>query len=211
MWDKFKSIGTKIAQIVINSILKALLNYPRINKPKGYDKLVIQIFAEVRYLFKRFRTAMTSGRDLWYTRAIVIALDTLYDNFDRTTACLLESGDKTIDQINSILQSKEAKNISKRTTGAVRDLAMAFLDRKIKANSDEEWYNCHQLGHLATWPRLSFLRQKTKQDSTPEEKKRSKKTKRFAGIQPISSSCKQSRRLWLWAFYIWTRRNCVHG
>ncbi len=98
----------------------------------------MQIFAEVRYLFKRLRTAMTQGRDLLDTIAIVIALDTLHDNFDTTTASLLESGDNTIDQIQSILQSKETKNISKRTKGAVRDLAMAFRDRKRKANSDEE-------------------------------------------------------------------------
>ncbi len=148
MWDKLKSICTEIGQGVVYSILQELLNYPRINKPKGYNKPVMQIFTEVRYLCKRLRTAMTSGRDLWDTIAIVIALDTLHDGFDTTTASLLESGDKTIGQIQSILQSKEAKNISKRTTGAVGDLAMAFRDGKKKANSDEECYNCHKLGHF---------------------------------------------------------------
>lgn len=78
----------------------------------------------------------------------MIALDSLHEDFDTTTASLLEAGDKTIDQIQSILQSKEAKNISKRTTGAVGDLAMAFRDGKRKANSDDEYYNCHKLGHF---------------------------------------------------------------
>ena len=109
MWDKLTSICTKIGQEVVYSILQELLNYPKINKPKGYDKPVMQIFAEVRYLCKRLRTAMTPGRDLWDTIAIVIALDTLHDDFDTTTASLLESGDKTIDQIQSILQSKKPK------------------------------------------------------------------------------------------------------
>ena len=111
----------------------------------------MQIFAEVRYLCKRLRTAMTPGRDLWDTIAIVIALDTLHDDFDTTTASLLESGDKTIDQIQSILQSKEAKNISKRATGVTGDLAMAFRDSngpKKKAYRDEEYFNCHKLGHF---------------------------------------------------------------
>lgn len=117
----------------------------------------MQIFAEVRYLCKRLRIAMTPGRDLWDIIAIVIALDTLHDDFETTTTSLLESGDKTIDQIQSILQSREAKNISKRTTGAVGDLAMSLRNNnnyyqngtKRKANSDEECFNCHKFGHYA--------------------------------------------------------------
>ena len=152
MWDKLKSICTEVGQGVVYSILQELLHYPKINKPKGYEKPVMQIFAEVRYLCKRLRTAMTPGRDLWDTIAIVIALDSLHEDFDTTTASLLETGDKTIDQIQSILQSKEAKNISKRATGeGVGNLAMAFRNNnapKRKANSHEECYNCHKLGHF---------------------------------------------------------------
>lgn len=44
---------------------------------------------------------------------IVIALNFLYNNFDTTTLSLLEADNKTIDQIENILQSKEANNISK--------------------------------------------------------------------------------------------------
>lgn len=91
---------------------------------------------------------MTPGRDLWDTIAIVIALDSLHEDFDTTIASLLETGDKTIDQIQSILQSKEAKNLSKRATGSVGDLAMAFRDGKRKANTDDKCYNCHKLGHF---------------------------------------------------------------
>lgn len=64
IWDKLKSICSEIGQGVVYSILQELLNYPKINKPKGYDKPVMQIFAEVKYLCKRFRTAMTPNRDL---------------------------------------------------------------------------------------------------------------------------------------------------
>ena len=151
MWDKLTSICTEIGQGVVYSILQELFNYPKINKPKEYDKPVMQIFAKVRYLCKCLQIAMTSGRDLWDTIAIVIALDTLYNNFNTTTASLLESGDKTIDQIQSILQSKEAKNISKRAIGVTGDLAMAFRDSngpKKKAHKDEECFNCHKLGYF---------------------------------------------------------------
>ena len=155
MWDKLKSICTEVGQGVVHSILQELLHYPKITRPKGYEKPVMQIFAEVKYLCKRLRTAMIPNRDLWDTIAIVIALDSLHEDFDTTTASLLEAGDKMIDQIQSILQSKEAKNISKRATGGgTGELAMAFRDRdgsnapKRKANSHEECYNCHKLGHF---------------------------------------------------------------
>lgn len=64
MWDKLKSIYTEVGQGVVYSILQELFHYPSITKPKGYEKSVMQIFAEVRYLYKRLRTAMTPNRDL---------------------------------------------------------------------------------------------------------------------------------------------------
>ncbi len=152
MWDKLKSICSEVGQGVVYSILQELFHYPSITKPKGYEKPVMQIFAEVRYLCKRLRTAMTPNRDLWDTIAIVIAFDSLHQDFDTTTASLLETGDKSIDEIQSILQSKEAKNRSKRATGDTGDLAMAFRDKgssaKRKATSEDEYYNCHKYGHF---------------------------------------------------------------
>ena len=148
IWDKLKNVCTEVSQGVVYSILQELLYYPKITKPKGYEKPVIQIFAEVKYLCKRLRTAMTPNRDFWDTIAIVIALDSLHEDFDTTTTSLLETSNKTIDQIQSILQSKEAKNLSKRATGDIGDLAMVFRDKggpKQKANSDDKYYTCHQL------------------------------------------------------------------
>ena len=94
---------------------------------------------------------MTPGRDLWETIAIVIALNSLHNNFDTTTASLLETREKTIDKIQIILQSKKTKNLSKQATGNTRDLTMAFRDKspKRKANNDDECYNCHKFGHFA--------------------------------------------------------------
>lgn len=41
MWDKLKSICTKFGQGVVYSILQELLHYPKITKPKGYEKPVM--------------------------------------------------------------------------------------------------------------------------------------------------------------------------
>lgn len=82
---------------------------------------------------------------------MVITLDLLHNNFDTITTSLLKSGDKTIDQIQSIFQLKKAKNISKCATRVTRNLAIAFRNNngtKKKAHRDEECFNCHKLGYF---------------------------------------------------------------
>ena len=64
MWNKLKSICTKVGQGIVYSILQELLHYPKITKPKGYKKPVMQIFAEVKYFCKRFCSAITPRQDL---------------------------------------------------------------------------------------------------------------------------------------------------
>ena len=64
MWEKLKSICTEVGQEVVYSIFEKLLHYPKITKPKGYEKPVMQIFAEVKYLCKCFRLAMSLGQDI---------------------------------------------------------------------------------------------------------------------------------------------------
>lgn len=57
----------------------------------------MQVFVEVKYLYKQLQLAMTSIKDRWDTIAIVIAFDFLYNYFDTTTASLLEINNKIID------------------------------------------------------------------------------------------------------------------
>lgn len=45
---------------------------------------------------------MTPNRNFWDIIKIVIALDYLYEDCDITTTSLLETGNKTIDQTQSI-------------------------------------------------------------------------------------------------------------
>lgn len=63
MWDKLKSICTKIGQGIVYSILQELLYYPNITKLKEYKILVIQILVEVKYLCKYFPIAIISRQD----------------------------------------------------------------------------------------------------------------------------------------------------
>lgn len=74
----------------------------------------------------------------------------MHKNFITTTVSLLKTGDKTIDQNQTILQSKEAKNLSKHATGDTGDLAIAFRDKSPskKANSDDKCYNYYKYRHF---------------------------------------------------------------
>ena len=99
---------------------------------------------------------MTKGRDPFKTMAIVIAFDMLHDDYNTTTASMLETGNKSIDEIFAIIQSKKAKFKSKRATRNIGNAAMTIRGKtsnsssqKRKANSDEECYNCHQKGHFS--------------------------------------------------------------
>lgn len=69
---------------------------------------------------------MTLGRISLNIIVIVIVLDILPNNFDLTSTSLLKVGDKSIDQIRSILQLRETKNISKRFIRVVTNTAISF-------------------------------------------------------------------------------------
>lgn len=47
--------------------------------------------------------------------AIIIVLDILHKNFNTTISNLFKVDDKSINQVQNILQSKKAKNINKQT------------------------------------------------------------------------------------------------
>lgn len=84
---------------------------------------------------------ITLGQYFWDIIAILITLHSLHDNFDTTIASFLEIYDKRNEQIQSILQSKNTKNISKQVTGRdAGNLAMTFRDKKPKrkANSNKK-------------------------------------------------------------------------
>lgn len=130
----------------------------------------MSIFADVRFLVKRLRSAITPNRDIWDSIAIVVALDSLHDDFETITTSMLERGDKTIEEIQQILASAEAKFISKRATEITADLAMISRGKngtgKRKATSEDRCYNCHKFGH--------FRRDCRNADQRPPEQKKPK-------------------------------------
>lgn len=151
MWEKLCAACSQVGQGVVYSILQELLNYPRNNKSKGFKKPVMNIFADVCFLIKRLRAAIIPKWDIWDIIAIVVALDSLHNNFETTTTSILEQGDKTIDEIQQILASVKAKFISKRATKVTGDLAMMFRRRnseRQKASSDNKCYNYQKYGHF---------------------------------------------------------------
>lgn len=99
MWAKLQSVCFHVGQGVVCSIFQELFNYPKVNKPKKYEKTITSIFADVQILTKRLRAALTPNRNIYNSIAIVIALNSIHNNFETKTSSLLETGNKTIDKI----------------------------------------------------------------------------------------------------------------
>lgn len=64
MWEKLKTIYFQVRPTIVYSILKELLIYPKINKPKEFEKHITWIFIEVKFLIKQLRNVVTSNKDI---------------------------------------------------------------------------------------------------------------------------------------------------
>ena len=78
MWAKLKFVCSQVDQRVVYSILQEMLIYPKINKPKGYEKSITSMFVDVQILTKRLKAALTPGRNIYDSIAIVVALDSIH-------------------------------------------------------------------------------------------------------------------------------------
>ena len=54
----------------------------------------------------------------------MIALDSLYDNFEMTTASLLYSDNKNLEEIQEIVKSSKVANLVKRVVKVTMDLTL---------------------------------------------------------------------------------------
>lgn len=52
IWDILKKICSEVGQRVVYLVLQKIFNQPHIQKSKRYDKYIIEIFTEVRFLYK---------------------------------------------------------------------------------------------------------------------------------------------------------------
>ena len=164
----------QVGQGVVYSILKELLNYPRVAKPLGYEKKANIIFAKVKQLVQRLQSALTEQRTIWESITLVVAFDSLHDNFEMTTASLLYSGDKDLEEIQQIVASTEAANLAKRAVGVTEDLALMAKkkqpERTTRSKSMEECFNYGKKDHYAKDCCSSTSNKRKPEESTEEAK-----------------------------------------
>lgn len=131
----------------------------------------------MKQLFKRFRSTIILGKDLRDTIVMIITLYLLYKDYDTTIANLLEIGNKTIHQIQSILELKEVKHFGKQVTKYLGNIAKVFQNRKTNQNTIKKCFNCYKCGHFC------------RDNSLPD-----KKLNKISNSQNIKSkSCLQNR------------------
>ena len=134
-WEILRQVCSQIGQDVIYSILKKLLNYPRIMKLLGYEKKATTIFTEVKQLVQRFQSTVIEQRTIWDSITLVVALDWLHDNFEMTTTPFLHSDKKDIKKIQQIVIFTKKANLPKYVVGATADLTM-IAKRKLLERSN---------------------------------------------------------------------------
>lgn len=107
--DILKKICLEIGQDVVYLILQEILSYSYIYKSRRCNNPTIEIFTEVYFFYKKLKVAIIKKYNLFNIIIIIIILNTLYCNFKVISISILETGDKTIKEIYSIIQSKETK------------------------------------------------------------------------------------------------------
>lgn len=120
------------------------------------------------------RAAVTPNKDIWDSIAVVVATESLHKDFEYVTSGLLgQDGEKSIDEIQSILSSAEAKFVSKRAIGVTANLAHMSRNssqkRKSTATSEDECFNCHRIGHFSQDCKFPDYRLKKKSSSSTKQ------------------------------------------
>ncbi len=77
-----------------------MFNNPKINKPKGYNKLMTSFFVDMQLLTKCLRATLMLNKDIYESIAIIIAPNSIHINFDTKLSNFLETGNKTINKIS---------------------------------------------------------------------------------------------------------------
>ena len=78
---------------------------------------------------QHLQSAVMEHCTIWDNIILVVALDSLHDNFEMTIAPLFHSNDKYLKEIQQIVTSTKVANMTKRATGQIADLAMIAKKR----------------------------------------------------------------------------------
>lgn len=125
------------------------------------------MFTDIHFLVKWLQLAITPNQKIWDSIAIVIALNSLYNNFETTTTSMFESRDKTIVKIQQILVTAEAMFISKQAIRVTKSLAILSQEKsgKRKATSNNRCFNYNKLEYFG-W---DYRQKKSKSKETIRE------------------------------------------
>lgn len=85
-------------------------------KPLGYKKKVITLFAKVKHLVKYLQKALIEHKTIWDGIILVVAFDSLYNNFEITIKFFFYLGNKDLQEIQLIVTSSEVVNLPKQAT-----------------------------------------------------------------------------------------------
>ena len=125
---------------------------------------------------QRLQSAVTEQRTIWESITLVVALDSLLNDFEKTTTPLLYSGDKNLEEIQQIVTSTKAANRAKQAVEATADLALMAKkkqpERTTRSKLGEECFNCRKKDHY-TKDCSSSISNKGKSEESTEEAKRS--------------------------------------
>ena len=79
-------------------------------------------------VLKQLRAILILSCNIYDKITIVIAFNSIYNNFETKTSILLKFGNKNIDKIQNILYLAKARNLSKQTIDVISNVAMSFQD-----------------------------------------------------------------------------------
>lgn len=151
MWEKLCIVCLQVGQRVVYFIFQELLNHFCNIKPKKFEKSVISIFANIQFLIKWLQLAIIQNGDIGDSITIVVAPDSLYDNFETITTNILKHNDKIIKEIQQTFVFTKAKFLTKCVMKVTADSTIMSKNKgssKHKVTSNNRYYNCHKFGYF---------------------------------------------------------------
>ena len=120
--------------------------------------------------------AVTKQRTIWENIILIIALDSLHNNFEMTTAFPLYSDDKNLEDIQEIVKSSKVANLVKCIVKVIMDLTLLAKKKQskraaMKSKLGEKCFNYGKKSHYTKEYYSSILnKKKPAKESTKKAK-----------------------------------------